>query len=462
MFPRISIHSTLLLLLGACANPQAMFSGGAISEQLPPQVTEIPEGAGSGASRTGIIAAGRTADGWLKTFRDPELERIVDEALATNRQTARAAANLKAAERFATRAVSALAGAIFAGGGTQPAEQGDSRSEAAGAALNLDWELAIWNRLGAAAENFPATETELEAAHLSLVAQTSKAWFLANEANLQLELSRVAIGIYAQALEIIETRAETGAVSPQAIALARTDLAVVRERQRQAVAALIDAMRSFEAILGRYPTAELRAVREFVPELPVIPAAISAELIERRPDLTVAERRVAAAFRHSASTRVAKPPSLPLTAPQGFPSSELLALIGGDGEFFSQGANFIAPLDTGGGRMARVRIETAGQESALENYGAAVRRAFDEIANCLGAEALLKRHEKFLATALADNAGALSAVKNRYDTGEADILEVLKMQARVLNSRILLVRIKNARLAQRVDLYLALGGGFGE
>ena len=111
---------------------------------------------------------------------------------------------------------------------------------------------------------------------------------------------------------------------------------------------------------------------------------------------------------------------------------------------------------------AQLRIETAQQEAALANYGAVALRAFGEVENGLTNEALLKQREDFLAAAVNNNAGALAAAKTQFDAGATDFLSVLQMQARALNSRISLIRIQNARLAQRVDLHLALGGDFSE
>jgi len=132
------------------------------------------------------------------------------------------------------------------------------------------------------------------------------------------------------------------------------------------------------------------------------------------------------------------------------------------GSFFSLGANFIAPLDIGGGLQAQVEIETANQEAALATYGSIALNAFNEVESALTNETLLLEREGFLGDAVENNKGALETVRVQYDVGQVDFLSVLQLQARTLNSQISLIRIKNARLAQRVDLHLALGGSFSE
>lgn len=463
---RIPIGVFLAILLTACAKPQPSPTTEEVVEQALPETTEIAETFTKVPSWADVIAQGAVKDGWLKSFGDADLERIVEEALRNNRDLAVASANLDAAAALATQAGARLIPAVNVGGGAQSTDRGDNTTSTSGAALNMAWELDIWGKLGSAAAAaeaaYRATEADLEAARQSLVAQTAKAWFLATEANLQLGLSQEALEIYEQTLKIVETRVEVGAAAPQDVFLAKADLNAAKERQRQAIGALTQAVRSIEIILGRYPSAELEVARDFVPTPPGIPVGIPAELLERRPDLIAAERRVAAAFQRVESARAAKLPSLSLTASGGSSSNELLDLIGVSSNFFSLGANFVAPLDLGGSLEARVQIETAQQQATLANYGSIALRAFGEVESALTNESLLQEREGFLAAAVTNNAGALAAAKTQFDVGAVDFLSVLQMQARALNSRISLIRMQNARLAQRVDLHLALGGDFSE
>ena len=259
----------------------------------------------------------------------------------------------------------------------------------------------------------------------------------------------------------MQTRLDVGAGQPQDVYLAKADLAGAKERQRQALGAFTQSVRSIEVLLGRYPGAELEVPRVFVPTPPGIPVGIPSALLERRPDLIAAERRVASAFHRIDAAEAAKMPSVSLTASGGSPSSEMAELLG-SGNFFSLGANFVAPLDIGGGLQAQVEIETANQEAALASYGSIALNAFNEVESALTNESLLLQREGLLADAVGNNESALGITKTQYDVGQVDFLSVLQLQARTLNSQISLIRIKNARLAQRVDLHLALGGSFSE
>ncbi|MBL4826841.1 MAG: efflux transporter outer membrane subunit [Spongiibacteraceae bacterium] len=448
------------LLLTACAAPAPSPTQEEVVEQALPETTDIA------LEWSRIVSEGSVKGGWLATFKDDKLEQIVTEVLQNNRGLAAASANLDIAAGLATQAGARLLPAVSVGGSSQSTARGSSNTNIAGVALNVQWELDVWGRLragaSAAEESFRVTEADFEFARQSLVAQTAKAWFLATEANLQKQLAEEAGKIYGQIVKIAQTRVKVGKAQQQDIFLAQADLASAEERQRQTQSAFEQSVRSLETMLGRYPSAELEVPHKFIPVPPSIPVGIPAELLERRPDLRAAERQVAAAFQRIHVAKAAKLPSLALTASGGGSSNELIDLIGASRGFFSLGANFLASFDVGGELQGQVEIETAKQEAALATYGNMALRAFNEIESALSNEVLMQERESLLISAVENNESALKVAETQYEFGQVDLLSVLQMQTRVLNARIALIRIKNARLAQRVDLHLALGGSFIE
>ena len=157
-----------------------------------------------------------------------------------------------------------------------------------------------------------------------------------------------------------------------------------------------------------------------------------------------------------------KLPSIPLTGSAGRSSNELIDLIGVSKGFFSLGSNFLAPFDIGGELQAQVEIETAQQKAALATYGSIALRAFNEVESALSNEASLKEREALLASAVKYSRSALRVSNTQYKFGQVDLFSVLQMQARSIDARMSLIAIMNARLAQRIDLHLALGGSFSE
>jgi len=205
--------------------------------------------------------------------------------------------------------------------------------------------------------------------------------------------------------------------------------------------------------MGRYPAAEVDGADELLAVPPPIPVGIPVDILERRPDLIAAERRVASAFYLSEQARLAKLPSFTLTAGVGG-NNALDSLVG------NLAAGIFAPLYTGGALEGQIEVANADQKAAVAAYGTSVLKAFEEVETSLTNDDLFAQREDFLASAVESNFKAYELALAQYDVGKIDLLSVLQMQSRWLGASIGLIRIKNERLAQRVNLHLALGGSF--
>ena len=398
-----------------------------------------------------VLDDGALEAGWLKSLGDPQLEEIVVEALLHNSQLTVASENFARAEQLALQAGAALAAAITVDGGANDI----STAEPAG---SLQWELDVWQRLvPATAVDYasPVAKTDLEAARQSLAAQTAKFWLLANETNLQLALSQQLVEIHQRILQIAQSHAAAGDAATADIEVVETGLAAARERQRRLVGALIHALRGLAVLIGRYPSAELAVVREYVPEPAAIPAGIAASLLERRADLGAAARGVASAFQQRQSAGIARLPRLPLTATGGVASVELQDLLAAGDSYFSRAENFLVSADN----EPKLKIVSAQQREALEGYADIARRAFGEVASALDSDTRLAQHAALLATSTADIAARLATTSGGETAITADML---RLQLLALQSRIHLVRVQHSHLARRIDLHLALGGDFGD
>jgi outer membrane protein TolC len=191
-----------------------------------------------------------------------------------------------------------------------------------------------------------------------------------------------------------------------------------------------------------------------------VPDGLPSELLERRPDLVAAERRVAAAFHLIQAAEAVRLPRIALTVGGGRSTSDLLRLAGVPAGFWRVGVDLLAPLFTGGEIQAQIDIATAEQQAALALYGQAALRAFSEVESSLANEQLLADQQRYLESVLAQDSEALRLGRVRYDAGVSDFLQVLQLQARQLNTQFELIAVRNDRLANRVALHLALGGGF--
>lgn len=452
------------VMLSACAVIQPAPVDDLIKDSLP-EATEIPLNYQEAAN----AATGAVVDGWLSTFGDPELEAIVAEAIQNNLNLRAAVARVDAAAGFATQAGAELMPVVGIGG-SGLAREGFSSSApsvaANGIALNASWELDLWGRVRSQAQAgqaaFEATQYQLEWAYQSIAAQTTKVWFLVTEASLQLQLAREALGLYQRTQDIVEAKYQQGRVTSREVALARANVASGQVVIRQADGARQQAARALEVILGRYPAAKIKGAEDFIAIPPPIPLGIPSELLQRRPDLRAAERTVAARFLSIQTAEAARLPTISLTAGAGASSAELADLLALDSSFWSVGANFMAPIFTGGALKAQVDINSAQFQEAMANYGLVALTAFSEVEQGLANETLLQERETYLQEVLSESTEALRVATAQFNVGRVDLLSVIQQQGQVVSANVSHLNARSLRLQQRVDLHLALGGGFAE
>jgi outer membrane protein, multidrug efflux system len=237
--------------------------------------------------------------------------------------------------------------------------------------------------------------------------------------------------------------------------LHRSDCASATATSRRA-----QALRALELLLGRYPTAEITVAQRLAPMPSPVAVGVPSELLERRPDVVAAERRVAAAFSRIGEAKAAQLPRISLTAGGSTISSDLFVLQDRSNPAFSLGANLIAPIYQGGVLRAQVEIRTAEQKEAVANYARIAQRSFSEVENALAAENVLRDRDAILGANIIDSARALELVQIEYRIGNADLRAVEHRQLALYAAQTTRLRVQSERLAQRVNLHLALGGSF--
>jgi NodT family efflux transporter outer membrane factor (OMF) lipoprotein len=423
-----------------------------------PSTTTVPAAYTTTGGATGAVATA-----WVQTFGDRQLEALVDEGLQNNLDLKAAASRVDVAAALVAQArsllfpqISLLAGAGVVGR--------DSTKDRSGVVGEITWELDLWGRVraqGASADaGRQATEADFEYARQSIAATIATLWYETITTEELRQAADAASAVYAELLRLSRIRNQIGQVGEQDIALASADLDRARSRERAYATTGQQVVRGLETMVGRYPSAELA----LVDDLPVVPApvpeGIPSELLERRPDLVAAERRVAEAFHAIQVAQAARLPRIALTGYGGHSTSELLRLANVSPVFWTIAANFLAPIFTGGALKAAVDQATAEQQTALFMYGQTALRAFSEVESTLASEQLLGEQQRYLEAVLSEDTEALRLGRLRYDLGAADLFYVLELQARRLNTQFELIGIRGDRLANRIALHLALGGGF--
>jgi multidrug efflux system outer membrane protein len=444
---------SIAVALSGCAVQQPPETTELLTEALP-EMTEVPADWQAAETDTGAVD-----DAWVASFNDPILNALVAEALQNNRNLQAASAQVDRSAALARLAGSQLKPTVAFAGDVAQLGGNDvvsGMSDWSGG-VAMSWEADVWGRVRAstqaAEEGLAASQADYNFARQSMAAAISKAWFLASETAMTVELTEEAVALFSELASLVRIKQEVGQVTMQSVYLADADVASAEEALRQARSGNQQVLRSLEVLLGRYPAADIEAAREQLPVPPPTPTGIPMQVLERRPDLLAAERRVRAAFLLSEEAELAKLPSFSLTATAGA-SSDLNDFVA------SLGAGIFAPLYTGGALEAQVEVANADQKAAIALYGQAVLTAFGEVENALTNESLNGDRERFLESVVENNEGALDIANAQLAEGAIDTLSVLQIQARVIGARAGLIRIRGERLAQRVNLHLALGGSF--
>lgn len=401
--------------------------------------------------------------GWLASFHDPALEAMVAEAIAYNPDLKVAAARVETAEASARAAGAALYPQVnVAGRGGGKLSGDNSGLEALG--LFASWELDLWGRVravrAAAGAQYESSMLDATYARESITALVAKSWFLAREAAVQRAIASEMVAASQALAELSRDRLRIGKADDLEVAQADASVLGYSDLVLQADLARSNALRAIEILAGRYPAAELDPGTTLPPLPEPVPVGLPSQLLERRPDVRAAERRVAAAFYRTEEAKAARLPRISLTAGVSSVSSELFVLKERDNPVWSVGATLLAPIFTGGGLQAQVDIRTAEQKAAIAEYGRIGARAFDEVEGALSASYNLERRVDVLARAVDANQRALGFARVRYDVGSGDQRGVQQQLLALQAARTSLARVQSERLIQRVNLYLSLGGDF--
>ena len=432
------------------------------------------------AAWTGGEAAGGDLDpDWWTDFGDEELSAAIETALARNLDLRAAAARLEQAAADARAASGALMPTVQASySGSRrkqnfvgfPIPGAEDRVLSTvftnqGVSLDTTWEVDLWGKLRtaeqAALADLQRSAADLRGAQLSLAGQTAKAWFAVAEARQQVLLSEATVENFGESVDRVRDRFESG-VRPaldlrQALLNLSNAQADLAQRRQQLDAAL----RQLDVLLAQYAAGD-SPPPDLPPMPPAVPAGVPADLVARRPDLVAAERQVAAS---EARLRVARRELLPninLTAATGTATNALRTLLNGDFRVWSFVGNLVAPLWQGGRLRAEISRTEARVAEVLATYVNTALVAYSEVETALAAEGYLADRVVHLTTSVEQARAAERLADERYRTGLDTYITVLDSQRSAFQAESQLISARRLRLENRVDLYLALGGGFGQ
>ena len=462
---------TLIVMLGitvGCASAPPV--------EWPELTVDVPDDWTTADVNTDVT--GGVAPDWWSDFGDDGLSAAVETSLQENFDLQAAAARLEQAaadSRAASGALMPSVQASYTGGRRKqnfvgfpiPGAEGRVLSTVStnqGLNLDVSWEVDLWGRLRADAQaalaDLQRSAADLRGAQLSLAGQTAKAWFAIGEAQQQVELSEATVASFRESADRVQDRFEAGVRPALDLRLALLNLANAEAAFDQRQQQLDAAKRQLDVLLGRYAAGEVTPPSN-LPDAPrAIPGGLPADLIARRPDLAAAERQVAASEARLSVARKELLPGINLTVGTGTSSDALRSLIDGDFGVWSLVSNIVAPLWQGGRLRAQLSRAEARVAEVLATYVNSALVAYSEVEIALAAEAFLADRVTHLMTAVEQARAAERLADERYTAGLDTYITVLDSQRSAVQAEVDLIAARRTRLENRVDLYLALGGGF--
>jgi NodT family efflux transporter outer membrane factor (OMF) lipoprotein len=426
----------------------------------------------AGALDTAQASTGHTR--WWGEFVDARLDSLVEEALHHNYDLVLAAARVDQAAALA-KITGAERWPQFSAGFAGERQKnillgipipGDKtiHTNSFGVSLDAQWEIDLWGRIykaeSAALAEVEANWADLSAARLSIAAQTAKAWFAVTEARQQVALAEKTVESFRTSAEYVRKRYQQGVRTSLDVRLALANLAGAEALLELRYQQLDGSKRQLEILLGRYPAAAIEAPADLPDMPPGLPGGLPSELLIRRPDLVAAERRYAASQAKISEARRAFFPRISLTGALGTLSTEVVDLVKGDFSVWSIATRVTQPIFQGGRLRANLSQSHAVADQALAGYALSLLRAFGEVESAIVAEHRLARRVEYTQEAADQSVAAQTLAERQYAAGLVDYITVLETQRRALNSVSELITVKRERLDARVNLHVALGGGF--
>lgn len=408
---------------------------------------------------------------WWQLFNDPVLNSLEEQVVVSNQNVALAEAQYRQARAVAEASKAAFYPVITVGASETRAKTSDNRSQGQGTVssnyllpANLSWEIDVWGRIRrsveASSSSFQASAADFAAARLSVHAELASDYFQLRAVDAQKQYLDESISNYRRSLDLTKNRYDAGIVSRADVLQAETllkstqasmvDLGVQRAQLEHAIAVLIGKPASSFSL----PPLPLSA------NPPPIPAVLPSQLLERRPDVAAAERRMAAANAQIGVTRAAYYPTVKLSASIGLEASDIAKWIAWPSRFWSIGPTISETIFDGGLRSAQNDQVVAAYDATVATYRLTVLTAFKEVEDNLAALRILENESRVQDEAVEAARQTTEVTMNQYKAGVVAYLNVMTAQNTELTNRRTAIGIVGRRMTAAVSLVKAIGGGW--
>lgn len=404
---------------------------------------------------------------WWLAFNDPVLTGMIDEATRANASLAVAAARVKQARALAGLADADRGLQIGAGIGAQrTGAEAVAPSNVYQARLTASYEVDLFNRLGAgvgaARADAAASEATYKSVLLALQADVAQTYFRLRETDAELATLERSVDLRTQSVKVNQSRYDNGDIGEFDLARAKTELASAKAEaiglQRQRV----QNEHALAVLLGK-PAAAFTADANPLPEvavLPVIPAGLPSALLERRPDITAAQRTMMASNERIGAAKSAMFPSLLLNGGLGTESASGSNLFKWSARSWVLGALLSMPIIDGGRNKANIARSEAVLEESVAAYRQNVLVAFAEVEDNLAGLRILAGQGEQLDAAVISARRSADLAQKLYQAGRSSYLDLLDAQRNLAAAERSAVQLRGNRAVTTVALIRSLGGGW--
>src|SRR6266436_5550399 len=407
-------------------------------------------------------------------FGDPKLNELEERVNISNQNIALADANFRAARALVKEARSQYFPLVTTAPdmtiSQQSAALGRSTFSSQGVfkvysvPFSASWEPDLWRRVrntvSASTSQAQATAGDLENVRLTVQSELAFDYFEVRSLDAQKQLLDSTVAAFQKALELTHVLYQTGIDSDEDVSLAETQLETTQAQATDILILRAQLEHAIALLAGRPASTFSIPFEPLKSEPPAIPLGLPSQLLERRPDIAAAERRVAAANAQIGVARAAFFPSLTLSAAAGFQSSMLGHLVSWPSRFWSIGPAFAETLFDAGRRGAVTQQAEATYDFTVATYRQDVLLAFGEVEDNLAALRILADEARLEDTAIEAAQRSVDLALNRYRGGVTTYLEVITAQNALLANQTTAIGIRVRRMTASVLLVKALGGGW--
>ena len=465
--PIVSNAPARHVLALAAASAFLLLAGCAVSPAYEVPATAAPQTFKEAAGWQPAAPADTLERGpWWTLFGDAQLNQLAEGIEVSNQNVAEAIASYEQARALVREQRASLfptvnltgSGARSGGGGEQQTNNNFK------AAIGASWEPDIWGRLRAgvtgADASAAASAADLAAARLSAQGELAINYFSLRQSDAQIALLNSTIAGYKRVLDITSNRFNSGIAAKSDLLQAQTQLANAQIDLSSQVRARAQLEHAIAILLGKAPSDFSLAVAPWTLTVPEVPLGVPSTLLQRRPDIAAAERRVAVANEQIGIARSAYYPSLNLTGSYGSGASKVGDLFNASSSLWSLGVSAAQTLFNAGATTASVDAAKAGHEAAVARYRQTVLSAFGAVEDQLSATRALAEQLELRKQASAAADQVEQQMLNRYNAGQVGYTDVVTAQVTALSARRSLVQAQADRQTTAVALIQALGGGW--